>query len=190
MEIWKDIEGYEGLYQVSNYGNVRSLNYAKAGKVKELKQGNWRGYKNVDLWKNGKGKSFKVHRLVAQAFIENPNEYLCVNHKDENKQNNHVSNLEWCTHKYNSNYGTGRERVAKTLTGRKLSEEQKQKIGEAHMKKVQCLNNGVIFGSLKEACDWCGLKGNAGIISQIKGKLKTAGKDPVTKEPLQWQYVD
>ena len=104
MEIWKDILGYEGLYQVSNYGRVRSLKY---GKEKILKQQiNTDGYLHIDLYKNKKRKNYNVHRLVTIAFLENPNNYPQVNHKDENKQNNHIDNLEWCDYKYNCNYGT------------------------------------------------------------------------------------
>lgn len=120
IEIWKDIKGYEGLYQVSNLGRVKSLGNNKRRKEKILKQvEDGGGYLFVLLCKNGKGKMFKVHRLVAQAFTPNPNNYPQVNHKDENKQNNCVWNLEWCDCKYNINYGTGIERriekVSKTV---------------------------------------------------------------------------
>lgn len=91
-EVWKDIEGYEGLYQVSNLGNVKSLNYQGVSREKILKPFiNSDGYKRVMLYKNKTIKRLSVHRLVAQAFIENPNNYSCVNHKDENNQNNVVS---------------------------------------------------------------------------------------------------
>lgn len=107
-EIWKDIDGYDGLYQISNLGNVRSL---KFGKIKLLKQINDKyGYKKVDLYKDRKTKTCKIHRLVAQAFIPNPNNLPEVNHKDENKSNNCVDNLEWCDRKYNMNYGTAQQR--------------------------------------------------------------------------------
>lgn len=102
MEIWKDIAGYEGLYQVSNYGNVRSLSWSRRGIVRNLylKKQN-RGYCHVELAKDGIRKAFTVHRLVAEAFIPNPNNYPTVNHKDEDKTNNAVTNLEWCTHSQN-----------------------------------------------------------------------------------------
>ena len=106
-EIWKDIDGYEGLYEVSNLGKVKSLGNEFSRKEKILKQGKMKnGYLYVILWKEGKYKTCLVHRLVAQAFLENPNNYSCVNHKDENKENNCVENLEWCDAKYNINYGT------------------------------------------------------------------------------------
>lgn len=110
-EIWKDIIGYEGLYQVSNFGRVKSF---KFGKERILKPGtNKYGYLIVILCKNGKVKHFYVHRLVAEAFIPNPHNYPCVNHKDECKTNNNVNNLEWCTYTYNNNYGTKIERISK-----------------------------------------------------------------------------
>lgn len=111
MEIWKEITGYEGIYEVSNCGNVRRIHKDKrSSNYKVLKQDNLRGYRKVHLYKDGKGKPFQVHRLVAEAFISNPNNLPQVNHKDENTSNNHVENLEWCTLKYNVNYGTGTQR--------------------------------------------------------------------------------
>ena len=97
-EVWRDIEGYEGLYQVSNLGRVKS--FAKKGNWKEkiLIQSKTRdGYNIVGLYKNSKNTTVRVHRVVAKAFIPNPNSFLEVNHKDGNKNNNAVDNLEWCT---------------------------------------------------------------------------------------------
>ena len=110
-EIWKDIEGYEGLYQISNMGRVKAL---KKGIIRKPRLG--RGYLYLNLCKNGMKKTFKIHRLVAKAFIPNPQNLKCVNHKDENKLNNVVYNLEWCTFKYNTNYGTSLKRRAETQT--------------------------------------------------------------------------
>ena len=108
-EIWKDIEGYEGLYQVSNWGNVKSLNYRKRGYAKNLTPKiNNRGYEWVELRKNGKKKQVVIHRLVGETFLENPNGYPIINHKDENKTNNTVENLEWCTLSYNTKYSMER----------------------------------------------------------------------------------
>ena len=113
-EIWKDIEGYEGLYQVSNMGRVKSLGNNKTRKEKILKSSkNNRGYLCVNLYKDGLVKNYLIHRLVASAFIDNPNNLPQVNHKDENPKNNYVDNLEYCDSKYNMNYGTRTERVAK-----------------------------------------------------------------------------
>jgi len=99
MELWKDIVGYEGYYQVSNYGRVKSLR-----KNKILNQRNRSLYLAVSICFNGVNKSYNVHRLVAIAFLPNINSLPQVNHKDENKKNNHVSNLEWCSAKYNNRY--------------------------------------------------------------------------------------
>lgn len=101
-EVWKDIKGYEGLYKISNFGNVYSLNI-KRNKTLSMSRN---GYLYVDLLKNQVRKHFYVHRLVAEAFIENTNKLPVVNHKDECKTNNCVDNLEWCSYVYNNNYGT------------------------------------------------------------------------------------
>lgn len=121
-EIWKDIQGYEGLYQISNLGRVKSLekiiitsnNITKRMIEKILKPHLHKGYYSVTLRKDNKSKVYTIHRLVAKAFIPNPDNLPQVNHKDENKANNHVDNLEWCTPQYNINYGTHNERQALT----------------------------------------------------------------------------
>lgn len=128
-QIWKDIPGYEGKYQVSNTGRVRSLNYRRTGKTKMLKQSiNKHGYKIIMLSKNGKCKTWQVHRLVALVFIPNPNNYPVINHKDENPSNNTVWNLEWCTQEYNINYGTRNEKASNNMSGKHHTEETKRKI--------------------------------------------------------------
>lgn len=115
QEIWRNVEGYEN-YQVSNLGNVKSLNYRNTGTEQILKpRDDTHGYLIVALFKKGKGKNFKIHRLVAKAFLANPENFGDVNHKNEIKTDNRVENLEWCTRQYNLNYGTHNERVAKTL---------------------------------------------------------------------------
>lgn len=120
-EIWKDIEGYNGRYQVSNLGRIKSLpgiSKTKRFKGEVLKTfTDGAGYSCVNLSR----KLFKVHRLVAIAFIENPNNYKCVNHKDENKSNNRVDNLEWCNYKYNANFGTRNERISQN-SGRRIEQ--------------------------------------------------------------------
>lgn len=113
-EIWKDIPGYEGLYQVSDYGRVRSLWY---GKIKVLKPGNHRGYYVVKLCKNGKKKHHSIHRLVVETFIGPIPKRMVVNHKNENKLDNRLDNLEIVTPKENANWGTGIERRTKKLIG-------------------------------------------------------------------------
>ena len=113
-EIWKDIEGYEGLYQISNIGRVKSLAKINGANRKQkeriLHPKSNHGYMVVSLAKNGIYKNNFVHRLVGKAFVDNPNNYPVINHKDENKANNNVSNIEWCTQKYNANYGTRNRR--------------------------------------------------------------------------------
>lgn len=116
-EIWKPIKDYENLYEVSNNGKVRSLirevvvknKYGAVStrmtKPKELKPQKRGEYYIVWLCKNGKPKQYYIHRLVGETFIANSNNLRDINHKDENKLNNNVNNLEWCTHKYNMNYG-------------------------------------------------------------------------------------
>lgn len=108
-EIWKDIPGYEGLYQASNLGNIRSLyNYRK---YNILTQNIKRGYYQIGLRKNGIRKWHQVQRLIASSFIPNPNNLPQVNHKNENKLDNRVENLEWCSVSYNNSYGTRIQRV-------------------------------------------------------------------------------
>ena len=112
IEVWKDIPEYEGLYQVSNMGRVKSIGY---GEERILKPGKLKkGYLQVILFKDGKQKHFQVHRLVALAFIQNPLNLPQVNHKNEDKTDNRVSNLEFCTNLYNVNYGTRNERIIKS----------------------------------------------------------------------------
>ena len=116
-EIWNNVKGYEGLYQVSNYGNVRSLNYNKTGKTRILKTiTNNSGYIQVGLHKSGNMKLCTVHRLVAQAFIPNPDNLPIVNHKDYIKTNNISNNLEWCNYEYNNNYGNRNVKLSNSLT--------------------------------------------------------------------------
>ena len=122
MEIWKDVVGYEGYYQVSNEGNVRSVdrqveckNSLRVYKGRQLVAcSDDKGYIRVLLSVAGKHKSCQVHRLVATAFLPNLDDLPEVNHKDENPNNNHVDNLEWCSKPYNLSYGTGRTRSVKS----------------------------------------------------------------------------
>ena len=129
MEQFRDIEGYEGMYAVSNEGNVKSLNYHRSGEEKILiPVADGGGYLRILLYKEGKRKLHSVHRLVAEAFIPNPDKLPQVNHKDECKTNNCVfvnedgsidyekSNLEWCDSSYNINHGTRNARTAEALS--------------------------------------------------------------------------
>lgn len=121
-EIWLPVKGFEGLYEVSNFGNVRSLNYRHTGEIKVLSVfENKCGYLYVGLFKDGKQKKYRVHRLVAEAFLPNPLNLQQVNHIDENKHNNNVDNIEFCDAKYNNNYGTRNERIVEKTTNGKHS---------------------------------------------------------------------
>ena len=133
MEDWRDIPGYDGYYEVSNHGAVRSVtrtvsngygpeNSVRTIKGRILKQGHYtNGYCFVVLCKHRIKKTFSVHRLVAQSFCPNPNNFTEVNHKDEDKNNNTAVNLEWCNRKYNANYGTCIQRRIATQKKKKLS---------------------------------------------------------------------
>lgn len=171
-EIWKDIKDYEGLYQISSLGRVKSLWY---GKERILKLGKDKdNYLTTNLCKEGKIKIFKVHRLVAQTFIPNPNNYPCVNHKDENKQNNTVENLEWCTHKYNVNYGTAIERRTDKLLNREdLSKKVYQYTKDGEFVKEwestkECERKNGFYHSTVSACCNGKLKTYKGFIWKYK----------------------
>lgn len=115
MEEWRIVEEFP-KYEVSNCGNIRSLDYNHTGKPKLLKPGKSScGYLVVVLWKERKKTCCLLHRLIAKAFLNNPNNLKYINHKDENKENNCVENLEWCTHEYNCLYGTKQQRCATAL---------------------------------------------------------------------------
>lgn len=138
-EVWKDIAGFEGRYQVSNCGRVRSLTHmdslgrTRLGRIMKL-QHRILNYYSVKLSCNSFSKSFHVHRLVAQAFIPNPNNLPQINHKDENPENNNVENLEWCDSKYNINYGSRTDKYRGELHGRAvLSEEIVREIRRSYI---------------------------------------------------------
>ena len=160
-EEWRAVVGYEGLYEVSNLGNVRSIaRNTTSGKI--LKNiPDTKGYLHVGLCKEGKKRTYKVHRLVAEAFIPNPDNLPQVNHKNEDKTDNRVENLEYCDSKYNNNYGTHTERVAKARS----------------IPVAQYTKSGILvqtYEGIKEAARRTGSnRGN--IIECCKGKLKSCG---------------
>lgn len=172
-EIWKDIKGYEGYYQVSNLGRIRSIDRyiynpgcfgfpyqnIKGRIIKPYDQGS--GHLQIILSKEHKCKNYYVHRLVMEAFTENPDNFPCINHKDENGYNNELSNLEWCDHIYNINYGTCIQRRA-----------------ENHWKRIDQydINMNYIqsFNSITEASEST-MTDRSSITKCAKLKRKTAG---------------
>jgi len=135
-ETWRDIPNYEGLYQVSSLGRVKAVQrtiHYKNGKTIHRKErllslsDSYGQYYTVGLIKNGKHKTWNVHRLVAMAFIPNPHNLPCINHKDENKYNNTVDNLEWCSYSYNTKYN-GSMRVRLNTRNKNQSRGYEKKV--------------------------------------------------------------
>lgn len=162
MENWKPIADYEGLYEISDLGQVRSLYHDECRIIKQSVGS--RGYKLVSLCKDGKQKTVNVHRLVAIAFVPNPDSLPCVNHIDEDKKNNAASNLEWCSYYYNNVYG---QRLTKS--------SQKQSIA------VRCIETGIIYSSCYAAQRETGIR-QSGICSCCHHKRKSAGG-------FSWEFV-
>ena len=178
-EIWKDIDGYEGFYKVSSKGNIYSVvrKDSRGNKCggRMLRPGcHIDGYLQVNLYKNGIAKRKPIHRLVAEAFIPNTNGFPQVNHRDEDKVNNNVENLEWCTSKYNNSHGTRIERLSKKVRAVNI------KTGEV-----------VTFNSTREA----GRKGyrSSNVSEACRGVYKTnTGKligDGRTYKGHRWSYI-
>lgn len=186
-EVWKDIKGYEGLYQVSNLGNVKSLdriipfrNSEMSIKGKMLTKKNVKGYHMAQLCSDGIKVRKSVHRLVAQAFIPNKHNKPEVNHLDENKQNNKVDNLEWATSKENANYGVRNKKISDVVKKNGFITKSKR------VSQVDLLSGDVIkvFDSLAEANLSLGKKKSSGNISMCcSGKLKMA-------YGYKWKYLE
>lgn len=187
QEIWKDLPGYIGLYQVSNLGRVKSIERVDANKhpihEKILKQHDrMNGYLFVTLYSDVH-KQFYVHRLVAMAFIPNPDNLPQINHKNEIKTDNRVENLEWCSVSYNNNFGTKKERISITRKNsvlcKKESEKRKRPV-------LQIAKNGMIikrFESIVEAKKSFGKNNNCGAIND---SLKYSNK---TAYGFYWKYA-
>ena len=168
MEIWKDVVGFERAYQVSNLGRVKSKIRKGVIEEKLLKPyKNNMGYECVDLWVNNHKKKL-VHRLVAEAFIDNPDHKKVVNHKDGNPLNNTVDNLEWCTHSENMLHSF-RVLGQRTVKGMVINN-----------KPVKCLDTGEVFASASEAARQKGCS-QSNITSVVLGKRSKAGG-------LRWAY--
>lgn len=181
IEIWKPIDGYR-YYEVSNKGNVRNNNFHNTGRCKLIAQTpDNRGYPKVSLWQDNKRKCFMVHRLVAQAFIPNPDNLETVNHKDEVKTHNYVENLEWMSDLDNKRYGTGIARRAKKESGS----------GNGKAKAVYCYELDKIWGAISEAEIDLEFKKDYlsnHMAAHIRGEREYLGKYNNIK--LHWKYVD
>ena len=161
-----------GLYQVSNLGRVKSLNYNKTKKPQLLKPIVYnKKYLQVFLYKNGEYTHKPIHRLVAQAFIQNPENKPEVNHKDENPNNNTVDNLIWATYKENANWGTAIDRMRITLTNR-----------EDQSKQVQCIETKIIYKSVRDAERQTNIR-HQNISYACNGKYKKAGG-------YHWKFIE
>ena len=164
MEQWRDIKGYENLYQISNLGRVKCLGNGNSNNSKEriLKPGITKGdYLQVTLFKEGKRKQYYIHRLVANSFIDNPDNYNEVNHINEDKTDNRVDNLEWCDRTYNCNYGSRNERMAT--------------IRKKPIYSVNKTTNEITYYQSATDAEKITKISNAHICSCCNGKRKTAG---------------
>lgn len=151
MTIWKDIKGYENLYLVSTNGDIKSNYSNKIIKPRKDKD----GYHIINLYKNKVCKTFKVHRLVAEAFLDNPYNYKEINHINEIKNDNRVENLEWCSRKYNNNYLNKNKTISKEVYQYDL--------------------NGKLINKFKSTLEASRITGVHNISSCCLGKLKTSG---------------
>ena len=197
LEIWKDIDGYEGLYQVSNKGRIKSLYSVTNNEERIIKQQtNHNGYNTVYLSINGKRRKFVVHRLVAMMFIPNIENKPCVDHINTIRNDNNVENLRWVTHKENCNNELTKEHMAKARgrgyttkkKGYVTSDEIRVKISRSmggH--RILCVTTGEIFETVSEASRKYNVA-TSKICFCCKKKLKSAGK--LNGQKLIWQYYD
>ena len=184
----KDIPNFENLYAATEDGRIWS--YYKNRFLKPSKSKN--GYLKVLLTKEKQRYNCLIHRLIALTFIDNPNNLPVVNHKDENPLNNNVNNLEWCTYKYNSNYGTLPQRLSERMK-QFLANNPDFNRGAANHKSIpiRCIETNEEFPTFSDAAKWCGLKDVTCFIDYFKDKQGSAGKHPETKEKLHWQkYIN
>ena len=166
MEIWKDVVGYEGYYQVSNLGRVKSLNYRGSKKEKILATNLERtGYVRTHLCKEGQHKTIRIHRLVAEAFLPNPDNKGCIDHINTNRADNRVENLRWVTHEENCNND--------------LTRKNGKRNGVS--KKVICVETNKIYNSIMEVERELGLL-HSDICKCCKGTRITVGG-------FHWEYI-
>lgn len=173
--VWRAVKGYEGLYAVSNTGQVKSLfRYKKILKPNVMK----RGYCTVELFKGGQSKRLLIHRLVAEAFIPNPDNLPQVNHIDENPMNNSSDNLEWCTAKYNMNYGEGAKtrhlKIDYNTEKRKQIARENGKAKAVPVAQYEKGNKICVYDNAKIASNKTGVN-HSHILDVANGKRKTAG---------------
>lgn len=155
MEKWKDIKGYEGLYQVSDLGRIKSL-IRKNERILKPYSNPETKYLSVNLHKNKRSKTYTIHRLVAEAFIPNPENLPQVGHKDENNTNNHATNLEWVTPKQNSNMPLHKERISQKMKNKSPSKETRRKMSESHKGgKSSTAKKVICDGKIYECATYC-----------------------------------
>ena len=177
-ETWKPVVGYEGLYEVSDYGRVRSVPHEvpylhgsriSPGRIRVPNLNRRTGYLSISLCKGNVTKTKLVHRLVAEAFLPNPDNLPQINHKDEDKANNRLDNLEWCSVKYNNNYGTKNQRVS-----------EKNKVSKC--KPVAQIKDGIIVAIFPSTISAGHITDPGHISSCALGKQPTAGG-------FEWKYI-
>lgn len=186
IEEWKPVKGLENRYMVSNLGRIKSVDTTtnngtqlRKGKLRKLSYDTY-GYLRVSVIIDGKIKSLQVHRLVAGSFIPNLYNLPCINHKDENKSNNNINNLEWCTQKYNTNYGTRNERVSKLLKGKRINPSNSKPVLQ-----IDKTTNLIIasYKSIDEAVRLCNFSTRSHISECCSQKTKRK-----TAHGFKWKY--
>lgn len=178
-EVWADIKGYEGLYQISTFGNVKSLSrpvkHSNGGtkilreRMLKTKINSTTGYKEVGLSRDGKQKYHLIHKLIAEAFIDNPHRLPVVNHIDGCKTNNDIFNLEWTTYSENI-----RHAFANGLSHNNMTNEISRAGNEVQKKQVRCIDDDLVFDSAREAADYYGVQ-LSNLSKVCNGKARTTG---------------